>query len=1225
VTGVVNAYSRLPGATQAAIVAIAGVTGAVTLASGAFLLAYPRITAMRGTLATLRTTAPGVTGALTGLGKAAARLSTLTLAATAVGALAAANERAAPGVGVMTTALLKLGGGSGSALDSLFKGEEGVNGFTASLQRLADPPLHVRLNNLAARILTVGQVGDSSLDAAKKQAASLDQALAGLVTDGHADQAAAAFQELAKRANAAGISTDKLRSLLPGYTDAVAGAGNASKLTAQDQSALKKATEASSAAIANAKDVVGELKDALDQLIGVNVSADEANSNFQQSLDDMTKSLKDGAKAAHGHTLSLDANTKAGRDNRAAVRGAVSALSEKLNADAKAGKSANALERDLRSGSSALIDQAHKAGLTRKQVQDLTRTYGLTPKLVETIVRAIGTDTAKSDILAVQRTIDRLTGKTVEIKVSAETLASIRDLTGNSSISAGQAASNIAKNRAGGGYISGPGGPTDDVIPAMLSNGEYVVRASAVRALGVDYLDSLNRYANGGLVAVNERGPSSAQRSAMGNSVQAQVAAIAEAVGASIGRKVNAAVGQLGAGLQGALRWARGEAGKPYIWGGVGPAGYDCSGFMSAIANYITKQPIHQRRFATGSFASGGGAGGMVPGYGKPGGFSIGVMQGNPGHTAGTLAGVNVESRGGQGVVVGPSARGASNSLFSQHFHLKGYARGGMVGDPAFDFLDPRGKRHAQYLALLSNGEYVINPRSAARIGYGTLDALNRYAGGGMVRRRYATGGRVTTTNPHRGIAEDDMPARSPGGGHLTRYTHGVGTYSDGYTFSAHGWTKPPPFRAMPSNAPALPSPSAPVASWDKAIAAMDAYNKRWQEANRAADEHASRVKIVHDLNVANAAVARAEAALSKTRTADEKAAQRALNKATAERKKAEADSRHAQDTKGSADNKRARDELAKARDDVAAAKKGLTAAQNANKNAAQARADLAQAKRDRAQVAGDLHAFDAQARRDARQRALDARAAALQRGRDAAEARAQAAADRKQKAADAAAAAAQARRDRTNQLAGVDYTQRQLPTPAPSISAVLLNAKDAVAQIIEWSRDLATLRKRGLSNTAVAALKLEDGPQMLGLERQLLRGTDAELRQLSSLIWRQRVLAGKSAAGQKLADGGWVSGPGGPRDDRVPAWLSPGEFVVHAAAAARYGAELERMNRPKFADGGRVSVPPQFSPRVDVTAPAVDTWALQMEMRRTREAVDRQTAALTQRATVVAVAGGVV
>lgn len=45
---------------------------------------------------------------------------------------------------------------------------------------------------------------------------------------------------------------------------------------------------------------------------------------------------------------------------------------------------------------------------------------------------------------------------------------------------------------ASGGYVQGAGTSTSDSIPARLSDGEYVLRASAVKQLGVGFLDRLN-------------------------------------------------------------------------------------------------------------------------------------------------------------------------------------------------------------------------------------------------------------------------------------------------------------------------------------------------------------------------------------------------------------------------------------------------------------------------------------------------------------------------------------------------------------------------------------------------------------------------------------------------------------------------------------------------------------------------------------------------------------
>lgn len=58
---------------------------------------------------------------------------------------------------------------------------------------------------------------------------------------------------------------------------------------------------------------------------------------------------------------------------------------------------------------------------------------------------------------------------------------------------------------ASGGSVAGPGTGTSDSIPAMLSNGEYVLNAQAVDRLGVPFLNGLNTgrlrgFASGGLV-----------------------------------------------------------------------------------------------------------------------------------------------------------------------------------------------------------------------------------------------------------------------------------------------------------------------------------------------------------------------------------------------------------------------------------------------------------------------------------------------------------------------------------------------------------------------------------------------------------------------------------------------------------------------------------------------------------------------------------------------------
>ncbi|WP_053085118.1 phage tail tape measure protein [Streptomyces leeuwenhoekii] len=138
------------------------------------------------------------------------------------------------------------------------------------------------------------------------------------------------------------------------------------------------------------------------------------------------------------------------------------------------------------------------------------------------------------------------------------------------------------------------------------------------------------------------------------------------------------ALGIGGGSYKTALSWARTQNGKRYQWGGNGDPSWDCSGFVSAIESVIRGQKPH-RRWATGAFAGGNAPGGWKRNARSP--YMIGITHAGVGHTAGTLNGVNVESRGGDGVVVGKRARGYNSSLFTSRygFVAKKYDSGGWL------------------------------------------------------------------------------------------------------------------------------------------------------------------------------------------------------------------------------------------------------------------------------------------------------------------------------------------------------------------------------------------------------------------------------------------------------------------------------------------------------------------------------------------------------------------
>lgn len=131
----------------------------------------------------------------------------------------------------------------------------------------------------------------------------------------------------------------------------------------------------------------------------------------------------------------------------------------------------------------------HKSVTTR--IKDLWK--NMTNSILNSLMR-----------IAMQKTLENI----ITAVVGKRTVATSAATSASSLISTSKAWDDVAYQygAADGGMIIGPGTSTSDSIPAMLSNGEFVVKAAAVKKVGVGFLEGINNgyvkhFASGGYVS----------------------------------------------------------------------------------------------------------------------------------------------------------------------------------------------------------------------------------------------------------------------------------------------------------------------------------------------------------------------------------------------------------------------------------------------------------------------------------------------------------------------------------------------------------------------------------------------------------------------------------------------------------------------------------------------------------------------------------------------------
>ncbi|WP_435824372.1 phage tail tape measure protein [Microbispora amethystogenes] len=719
----VDTFGALPGPVQGAVTVVTGLTGAVTLLGGAMVVAVPKIQAYKAALAEAgpRTQAIGkglsaVGGLLTGPWGLA-----MGAGALALGVFAAKHAEAEQRAKELRDTLDQQTGALTDNSRAMVTNRLETDGVLKAAKQL-------RLNLGDVVNAALGQRDaldrvNTGLSTARDRARALDDQYGGGI---------AAQQEYSMNALAVRSALDGTNQQLKDQIDSVRRQAEAQKGAASTAGSAVAPVGQLGDAVGdlggeadNAASKVRELKDQLDAVFNPSIAAFKAATNLKSGYRDLIKQMVEAGGRMDGNTESstrlrqafagqletvvdlykstLDQTSSEQKASKAireqipilyALAGKNKDARDQVDALARATGTASGVAKTSRK---AFLEAADSMGISRQRARELWKEYALLKDKINKATSGIHDKKVKVT-LSFGSKMEATKGQLSEI-LRRQGFAS----GGVIRLADGGVLPGYTPGRDVHSFISPTGGRLD------LSGGEAVMRpewteavgpqrvaawnaaartggaAGVARAMGVDrkWLTGRNAiglegaaFAGGGVIAQN--------KVTGGTDTLAKIRAADRAYGtyaSQLDRDLTTALSGLlagGPGAQKALAWARTQAGKPYVWGGVGPGGYDCSGLASALVNVAKGRSPYSRLFTTFSFT---GAGDGPQGFVRnlPAGIRVGVTNAGVGHMASTVAGVNVESRGSAGVLIGPNARGADNGLFSMRYGLKGYDQGGIL------------------------------------------------------------------------------------------------------------------------------------------------------------------------------------------------------------------------------------------------------------------------------------------------------------------------------------------------------------------------------------------------------------------------------------------------------------------------------------------------------------------------------------------------------------------
>ncbi|MFF2009175.1 hypothetical protein ACFVWY_08890 [Streptomyces sp. NPDC058195] len=527
VNALASVASAVPPDAIATLLQVAIAIKAVRLAAVGTGAARAALLALGTQVVALRAAAAGAPGVLSGMTAAIGGLSRgakLAMAGTGLGlllvgldAISSKSQTSAPDVDKLNISLATLartGAVSGEALQAWGRD---LSGLADAMQLAIDPE---GWDQVQQSLTSLIGMDSTPVKNAKSDVQALDQSLADMVSRGQADLAAAALDRIVASLEKQGLSSAEIRGQMDKYATALKGQALEQQLAAESMGLFGQQSQEVQAKLDAQKRSADGLRESIKALNDVHRSGLSGMIGFEAAIDAATKAAQENAGALSMSGGQLDLGTEKARTAASALSDLAAKTDEAAASARDSGASWSEVSGIYERGRQQLIANAQQMGLTRAQARALADQILQTPDKTAFLRGDI--DDLKAKLAdARDRLASAPSSKTARIK------GEIADLKRKIAEAEGRLASFDGKSatayitvqsrytnptpgpyagkyvfRAGGGQVNGPGTSTSDSIPAMLSNGEYVVRASAVDRYGLPLLDAINaqRLASGGPV-----------------------------------------------------------------------------------------------------------------------------------------------------------------------------------------------------------------------------------------------------------------------------------------------------------------------------------------------------------------------------------------------------------------------------------------------------------------------------------------------------------------------------------------------------------------------------------------------------------------------------------------------------------------------------------------------------------------------------------------------------